>query len=720
MDPTVGVANAPVTASYSLGDVPTPLAGHPRYEILGLIGKGGMGDVFKATHRMMERTVALKIIKRELVQKPEAVDRFHREVKAAAKLSHPNIVTAYDAEQAGDVHFLVMEYVDGSDLSQLINDQGALPIADACNCIRQAAIGLQHAHERGMVHRDIKPHNLMVVADGTVKILDFGLASLAPEAVADADTIEARGDLTAEGAIMGTPDFISPEQADDAREADIRSDIYSLGATLYFLLSGRAPFADGSVLHKLKSHAQVEPEPLESLRDDIPAELSAVISRMMAKDPNQRYQTPAEVAEALLAIADTSPDRFAVESRGALSPQVESKPANVSPRRRPVVTAALFGLILALIAAAVSYFQSGKTTLRFEINDPNVNVRFADESIGVDTSDSKTFRVEPATQQIFVVYQYGLKVETDSLTLRRGQKVVVAIRVVEGEIKTASNLRDVSLDRARTNNAALQYWQAFALIPQLDVSEKQLLSQVAKHERPLEDAKRFLTQSRSAMKLAARVKVETPCRWKLNEDGLEFELPHLNPAVMLAHLFVLQSRVDLEAGRQEHAVENLTHAMVLARNLNEGYLIQTMTGSEIEALVVDFANSIVPKLTQTAREQFLTDFQSLQPRTEFSTAIRNDRDAMLKTLGSMVNGDSEDRLANLRSIYDKGIAACRLPYDAALKELEDLDREIEQSSDPFVASMTTFAKIFEIHSASGRRVAEFQNKLTYATTGGRK
>ncbi len=213
-----------------------------------------MGDVYKARHRKMERTVALKVINRGLVRKAEAIDRFHREVKAAAQLSHPNIVTAYDADQAGDFHFMVMEYVDGVDLSQTVKDRGALPVAEACDYIRQAAIGLQHAHERGMVHRDIKPHNLMVTADGTVKILDFGLASLAPKRLPDADTVEARGDLTAAGAIMGTPDFISPEQADDARQADIRSDIYSLGATLYYLLSGRVPFADGSVMHKLKSH----------------------------------------------------------------------------------------------------------------------------------------------------------------------------------------------------------------------------------------------------------------------------------------------------------------------------------------------------------------------------------------------------------------------------------------------------------------------------------
>jgi uncharacterized protein (TIGR03067 family) len=285
--------------SASFDDIPQPLSEHPRYEILGLIGKGGMSDVYKARHRKMERTVALKVINRGLVQKAEAIDRFHREVKAAAQLSHPNIVTSHDADHAGDFHFMVMEFVDGIDLSQTVKKRGALPVAEACDYIRQAAIGLQHAHERGMVHRDIKPHNMMVTADGTVKILDFGLASLAPESLVEASSVEARGELTAAGAIMGTPDFISPEQADDARKADIRSDIYSLGATLYCLLSGRVPFDDGSVMHKLKSHAQVEPAPLNSVRDDVPEELVAIVSTMMAKDPDERYLTPKDVAEAL-------------------------------------------------------------------------------------------------------------------------------------------------------------------------------------------------------------------------------------------------------------------------------------------------------------------------------------------------------------------------------------------------------------------------------------
>jgi tRNA A-37 threonylcarbamoyl transferase component Bud32 len=281
------------------GEFPPELAEHPRYEIVRLIGKGGMGDVYEAIHRKMERKVALKVINRELFQKAEVVNRFHREVKTAAQLSHPNIVTSYDADQAGDFHFMVMEYVDGVDLSQTVKDQGALPIADACNYIRQAATGLQHAHERGMVHRDIKPHNLMVTADGTIKILDFGLASLAPETISSPEAFAPRSDLTVVGAIMGTPDFISPEQAKDARQVDIRSDIYSLGATLYYLLSGRVPFDDGSVMRKLKSHAHIDPSPLNMVRADVPKELVAITSRMMAKDPDERYFTPREVADAL-------------------------------------------------------------------------------------------------------------------------------------------------------------------------------------------------------------------------------------------------------------------------------------------------------------------------------------------------------------------------------------------------------------------------------------
>jgi serine/threonine protein kinase len=325
-DQTVDLPGAQAAATSSSGDdVPQELVGHPRYEILGLIGKGGMGDVYKARHRMMKRTVALKVIKQELVRNHEAVDRFHREVTTAAQLTHANIVTSHDAEQAGDVHYLVMEYVDGVDLANMVKQRGALPIAEACAYIRQAAIGLQHAHEQGMVHRDIKPHNLMVADDGTVKILDFGLASLAPEALSDGQTVESSSDLTAAGAIMGTPDFISPEQAEDARSADIRSDIYSLGSTLYYLLSGYPPFHDGSVLSKLKNLATEEPTALESLRDDLPDDLTALVARMTAKRPDDRFQSPQEVAEVL--------NTFVVEASRGAAPQPTRRSGGLSFKR---------------------------------------------------------------------------------------------------------------------------------------------------------------------------------------------------------------------------------------------------------------------------------------------------------------------------------------------------------------------------------------------------
>ena len=277
--------------------IPPELADHPRYRILGLLGSGGMGRVYKAEHRLMERLVALKVINRNLTDNAAAVERFRREVKTAAKLSHPNIVTAFDAEQIGDWHFLVMEYVEGQSLDRIIQVRGRLSIADACDYLRQAALGLQHAWERGMVHRDIKPHNLMLTPQGMIKILDFGLARF----LSEGKPITA---LTQFGVIMGTPDYIAPEQAQDSRNADIRADLYSLGCTFFYLLTGRVPFPDGSLLQKLMAQVTQEPTPLRELRGDVPTAVIAIWARLMAKDTARRYQTPAEAAHALASWKD--------------------------------------------------------------------------------------------------------------------------------------------------------------------------------------------------------------------------------------------------------------------------------------------------------------------------------------------------------------------------------------------------------------------------------
>jgi tRNA A-37 threonylcarbamoyl transferase component Bud32 len=278
------------------------LAGQARQLILGpyllleALGEGGMGHVFKALHRLMHRVVALKLIRPEHLPQPESVRRFQREMRALAQLFHPNIVIAHDADQVGDTYFLVMEYVAGTDLHRLVKERGPLPVDRACDYVRQAALGLQHAHERGLVHRDIKPANLLLTTEGeVVKVLDLGLALIGKSA----DEPEAATATSAPGQVMGTPDFMAPEQALGSHDADIRADIYSLGCTLYYLLAGRPPFAKGSALEKLLLHQQAEPVAVELLRPEVPEPLARVLQRMLAKQPAERHQTPAEVAAAL-------------------------------------------------------------------------------------------------------------------------------------------------------------------------------------------------------------------------------------------------------------------------------------------------------------------------------------------------------------------------------------------------------------------------------------
>ncbi len=266
-----------------------------QYILLDLLGQGGMGAVYKARHQGMKRLVALKVIRAELLKKPEALARFRREAEIAARLAHPNVVTVHDSNTESGRHYLVMEYIDGTDLAQLVETRGPLPVAEACESIRQAALGLQHAHEQGLVHRDIKPHNLMLTKQGVVKLMDLGLARTAHAAGA---TALSKG-LTGAGAMMGTPDYLAPEQARDAKRVDIRADIYSLGCTLYHLLAGRVPLPAESLPEAVVKHLMHEPDPIENVRPDVPAGLGEVVRKMMAKQPEDRFQTPGDVAAAL-------------------------------------------------------------------------------------------------------------------------------------------------------------------------------------------------------------------------------------------------------------------------------------------------------------------------------------------------------------------------------------------------------------------------------------
>ena len=270
------------------------------YKILDQLGQGGMGRVYKAEHMAMKRTVALKVLAPHLMKTAKAQKLFKREVRAAAQLNHPNIVTAYDANEVEGRHYLAMEYVDGPNLDQLVRNWGSLPVGIACELTRQAALGLQAAHEQGMVHRDIKPANLLIQKRKNtqalqVKILDFGLARLQePHPESTGQTIIAK-----ENTVMGTPDFLSPEQARNLHQVDIRSDLYSLGCTLYFLLAGDVPYPGGATLEKLVRHGSEEPKPIEQFRQDVPKPVLDLLRKLMSKAPGDRYQTPQEVVEAL-------------------------------------------------------------------------------------------------------------------------------------------------------------------------------------------------------------------------------------------------------------------------------------------------------------------------------------------------------------------------------------------------------------------------------------
>jgi serine/threonine protein kinase len=268
-----------------------------KYRVLERIGFGGMGQVYLAEHKVMRRKVAIKVLPLSQARNVNARERFYREARAAGALAHPNLVRAYDVDSEGHLHFLVMEYVDGASLQDIVARHGPLAISRVAHYLWQAALGLQHAHEADLVHRDIKPANLILDRTGVVKILDLGLARFFTEGD---DGLTNHGDG---GAVLGTADFLAPEQAVNSHEADIRSDIYGLGATAYFLLTGKPPFPDGTVTQKLIAHQMRAPTPLREQRPDVPDDLAAVVAKMLAKDPADRYQTPAEVAAALEAWA---------------------------------------------------------------------------------------------------------------------------------------------------------------------------------------------------------------------------------------------------------------------------------------------------------------------------------------------------------------------------------------------------------------------------------
>ncbi len=327
------------------------------YKILDRIGRGRMAGVYKAVHQLGQ-TVAIKVLPPSRARDPHTLARFLREARLAMRLKHPNVVRSFQVGQSNDLHYLVMEYLEGETLDDILQRRRQLPPPEAVRLIHQALLGLEHIREQGLVHRDLKPANLMLVpasapgpADttvhATVKILDIGLGrALFEETMAAAPGAE-KAQLTAEGVILGTPDYLSPEQARDARTIDVRSDIYSLGCVLYHVLAGQPPFPDTNIISQMVRHATETPKPLKQFNAAVPDGLQQIVSTMMAKDPAQRYPTPERAAQALQAFlaagneparaidAEPQMKRFLTwleTTDGAIAPP----PSGSAPLARPV------------------------------------------------------------------------------------------------------------------------------------------------------------------------------------------------------------------------------------------------------------------------------------------------------------------------------------------------------------------------------------------------
>ena len=275
-----------------------------KYKLLGMLGSGGMSTVYLAEHKITGNQRAIKVLPRKKASDQSYLDRFYREGKAAASLNHPNVVRVYDICNEGDTHYMVMERVQGTDLYQLTKERGPLPIKEAVQTIIQSCSGLQHAHDRDLVHRDIKPANLLQMLDGSVKILDLGLALF--------NLGEDDHSLTVmyNERVMGTADYLSPEQAINSHEVDHRADIYSLGCTFYYLLTGHPPFPKGSLAQRIAMHQTKRPDCIRESRPDCPQALSDICFSMMAKLPEARYQSCNELVQELQAFLETGDQRF--------------------------------------------------------------------------------------------------------------------------------------------------------------------------------------------------------------------------------------------------------------------------------------------------------------------------------------------------------------------------------------------------------------------------
>ncbi len=263
-----------------------------KHKLLGHIGSGGMSSVYLAEHMMMHDLRAIKVLPQSRLGKSSYLARFQQEAKAIASLNHPNVVRAHDIDNQGDTHYIVMEYVDGDDLQTMVKKKGPMPFEKVANYMAQAAHGLQHAHDVGLIHRDIKPANILINSAGKVKILDLGLALFA-------DDSQASLTIDFNDKVLGTADYLAPEQALNSHKVDHRADLYGLGCTMYFLLTGQAPFPEGTIAQRIAKHQREMPKEIRKIRPQCPGELEGICWKLMQKDPKFRYASAAQTAEVL-------------------------------------------------------------------------------------------------------------------------------------------------------------------------------------------------------------------------------------------------------------------------------------------------------------------------------------------------------------------------------------------------------------------------------------
>ncbi|MEM7558007.1 MAG: serine/threonine-protein kinase [Planctomycetota bacterium] len=423
------------------------------YRLIKKIGEGGMGTVYQAVHIHLAKPVAIKILPADKLQSRQSVSRFRQEMRAVGRVSHANVVSASDAGKIDGQHFLVMELVKGADLARIIQGQGTLSVADACEIVRQTAIGLQHAHDSGLIHRDVKPSNVMLATDGNVKLLDLGLAGLNKTELGSTSNVVVSNRLTSFGQIMGTLDYMAPEQVTASPDVDVRADVYALGATLFQLLTGKTPCGNRSqeTSRRIEAILNAPPADISDFRDDIPVELQALLLKMLAKHPAERPQAASDVASEiasfasgsnLVALADACQTSLDIPSADVEVTDDASflfshtiAPEKEVTRCKPRTAIGFVGVFLALVAASVFFFVTHNGVVKVEVFDENVKVSVDGKFLEVDEDgSSKVTKLWANDDHKLVVSLGGKELITEDFEVRRGDELVFKVEFLEGKL----------------------------------------------------------------------------------------------------------------------------------------------------------------------------------------------------------------------------------------------------------------------------------------------